>query len=189
MSEPYEMVQWEDIKDAASKMFKVWVLGGELEWARECWAHFAESGLTENATVIEYTATQLRLVTLARIYEEFCGLAWEENPDTPIAYLAEDLDIDPVALGVLAARTAKDLDDAGDETELRNSALLAITDAQRSEIHQCLCTAYGTDIALYSRMSRTKHSRDSEEDDDGEEFDVTGPNSCALQFIMEGFPS
>ena len=84
MSEPYEMVQWEDVKDAASKMFNVWVFGGELEWAQECWTHFAASGLTENSSVIEYVAAQLRLLTLARNYEEFCVLAWDENPDTPI---------------------------------------------------------------------------------------------------------
>ncbi len=28
-----ETVNWDDISDAASKMFRVWLGGGELEWA------------------------------------------------------------------------------------------------------------------------------------------------------------
>ena len=110
------------------------------------------------------------------------------------SYLAEELDIDLVALGVIAASTGREwLEDVGDEADLRNSALIVATDGLRPEIHKCLCKAYGNEIALYSRMSRTRHSVHPDEtddnDDDGEEFEVTGPNSCALQFVMDGFKS
>src|SRR4051794_12458933 len=108
MSDANDTVSWEDLEPAAGKMFKVWVGGGELEWAKECWQHFAAKGLTDSANVIEDTASRLRLVALARIYEEFCGLAWDENPETPVDYLAEDLELDSVALGILAAASGLD---------------------------------------------------------------------------------
>jgi hypothetical protein len=56
-------------------MFNVWIDGTELKWAKEAWKHLAKAGLTEATTILEITATKLRLVTLARIYHEFCGLA------------------------------------------------------------------------------------------------------------------
>jgi hypothetical protein len=94
---------WSDVSDAAGKMFNVWVDGHELEWAREAWGYLHPAGLEGEETSLKVTAAKLHLVTLARIYQEFCGLAWEENPETPVDYLAEDLDMDSVALGILAA--------------------------------------------------------------------------------------
>ncbi len=79
-----ERIGWEEIEEAASKMFRVWVDGGDLEWAREVWGHLCAAALASRQTLLEETAAKLRLVTLARIYEEFCGLAWDENPETPL---------------------------------------------------------------------------------------------------------
>jgi hypothetical protein len=179
-------IQWEDISKAASNMFRCWYGDGEIRWVKECWGHFQEAGLAGNATSLEGTASLLRLVCLARIYEEFSGLAWDENPDTPISYLTEDLTLDPVALGILGAQASPDaFDDLEDESELRDAAITAATDAQRSEISDCLAKAYGGDVQLYSRMY---HTRGSDEDaNDGYEFEVTGPNSVALSYVMNGF--
>jgi hypothetical protein len=179
-------IQWQEVEAAASKMFAVWTSGGELEWAKECWGHLSQAGLTGDSTVVETTASHLRLVALARIYQEFCGCAWDENPETDAHTLAEDLEIDPVALGILAAGTGKgEFDDAGDDYELCEAALLAVTDAMRDELFACLAKAYGDEIKLYSRMAQTNHT--PYEDDDGDEFEVTGPNSTAYGFVTEGF--
>jgi hypothetical protein len=167
-------------------MFHVWCGDGEIKWVEECWRHLGEAGLTGNATPLEATATLLRLVTLARVYEEFCGLAWDENPETPVDYLAEDLEIDALALGILAAQAAPDsFDDVAEDYELREAALLAATEAQRQEIFDCLSRAYGGDVQLYSRISRTNRSADDESD--GDEFDVTGANATALSYVTNGF--
>jgi hypothetical protein len=178
-----DTVNWEDIKGSASNMFHVWGDGGEFEWAEECWGHFKAKGLAGNSTILEQTATNLRLVTLACIYEEFAGLAWDENPESGVDYLSENLEIDSLALGILAATASPDnFNDAGDEYELREAALLSATSAQRSEIFACLCAAYGGEVPLYSRMARTYPS-----ERDGDEFDVTGGNCRSLQFVMNGF--
>ncbi|TMA93748.1 MAG: hypothetical protein E6J74_17185 [Deltaproteobacteria bacterium] len=126
-------------------------------------------------------------MTLARIYQEFCGLAWDENPETPIDYLAEDLHIDPVAIGVLAASTGCDeLKEAVEEYELHEAALTAVTDNQRDEIFGCLKAAYGDEYRLYSRIWHTR-SPLAEKDSEGDEFEVTGSNSTALEYVSNGF--
>jgi hypothetical protein len=184
-----DALPWSDVEKAASKMFHVWVDGGELEWARECWNHFARRGLTRSATVLEMTAACLRLVALARIYEEFCGLKWDENAETPVCDLADNLDIDSVALGVLAAPAIDDdISEADDDFELRATALLAATDKMRREIFTCLVHGYGDAVKLYSRMSKTNHpSKILDADDRMDEFEVTGPNSSAFSFVTNGF--
>lgn len=179
-------IQWEEVETAASKMFSVWSGGGELAWAKECWGHLSQADLTGNSTVMETTASYLCLVALARIYEEFCGCAWDENPETGATTLAEDLEIDPVALGILAAASGKDdFDEASDDYELREVALLIVTDAMRGEIFACLAKAYGNENKLYSRMAQTKRLPD--EAGSADEFEVNGPNLSALNFVCNGF--
>jgi hypothetical protein len=186
MSPEYDRITWEEVSKAASKMFNVWFGDGEIKWVEECWRHFGEAGLTGISTPLEATATLLRLVTLARVYEEFCGLAWDENPETPIHYLAEDLKLDALALGILGAVASPEVfDNAQDEYELREAALAAATEAQRQEIFDCLVKAYGSDIQLYSRMSQT--NKQDQTESDYSEFEVIGPNALALSFVIKGF--
>jgi hypothetical protein len=178
-----DVVLWDELKSAAEKMFNVWLAGGELEWAEECWGYFQRAGLAGNSTIIEQTSSLLRLVSLARIYQEFCGYAWDENPSTPISFLAEDLEIDSIALGILAARVPDwRFEEDEDEYQLRESALLAATGAQFAEIHACLCAAYGDEIMLFSRLMHTNMATSPLE-----EFEVTGSNASALQYVQNRF--
>ena len=179
---------WAEVEPAAAKMFKVWTDGSELLWAKEAWGHFYAAGLVGEDTVLQTTCSRLRLVTLARIYHKFCGLAWDEHLETPLDELAEDLEINPVALGILAAAENPDqFDDATDEYELREAALKAVTENQCAEIAECLQAAYGGDISLYTRMWHTRNAEDNEAK--GEEFEVSGGNSAALEFVTNGFQS
>lgn len=159
----------------------------ELEWAKEAWGHLCAAGLTSRQTFLDENAAKLRLVTLARIYEEFCGLAWDENLERPMDYVAQHLHIDPVALGVLAASAERDkLEEADDNYELHEAALTAVTDSQRREIFECLKAAYGDEFKLYSRLWHTR-SPLAEEDSEGDEFEVSGSNITALQYVSNGF--
>ena len=178
---------WSDVSDAAGKMFKVWVDGHELEWAREAWGHLHPAGLNGEETVLKVTAAKLHLVTLARVYQEFCGLAWEENPETPVDYLAEDLDMDSVALGILAAASSDSeyFKDAVEDHELREAALLAASDGQRREIFEQLKAAYGSDVALYARLWHTRSNPDGQHAN--EEFEPAAGKCMALQYVMNGF--
>ena len=182
-----ENLEWEEVERAATKMFNVWVDGTELEWAKEAWSHCTAAGLVGARTILDITAANLRLVTLALIYQEFCGFAWDEHPETPVDYLAEDLEIDPVALGILAAKAAPDeFEEFTDDYKLREAALLAVTNSQRQEIFECLTVAYGDEFRLYSRLWHTR-SLVPEENSEGDEFEVTGANSSALEYVRNGF--
>jgi len=135
---------------------------------------------------LKVTAAKLHLVTLARIYQEFCGLAWDENPDTPVEYLTEDLNIDPVALGILSASSdSENVNDAVDDHELLEAALTAASDGQRQEIFEQLKAAYGSDVALYARIWHTRSNPDGQHAN--EEFEPTAGNCIALQYVMKGF--
>ncbi len=178
---------WSDVAAPAAKMFKVWMDGSELKWAEEAWGHLHAAGLAGRESILEETAAKLRLVALAQIYQEFCGFAWDENPETPLDYLAEYLEINALALGILAAASdADEFNDAGDEYELREAALVAVTQGQRTEIFRCLKDAYGGEVQLYTRLWHTR-SADAEEDSEDDEFEVTGSNSVALNYVMNGF--
>lgn len=187
MKNSENIIPWDEVSSAAASMFRVWRDGGELEWAEECWGHFQKVGLADEDTVLSRTSSLIRLVTLARIYEEFAGFAWEESSETPVDFLAEHLKIDRVALGIIGARAEpKEFDDNfdDDEYQLYETALRAASNAQRKDIHLCLCAAYGGEIMLYSRMSRTHPS--AFEDGNGE-FEVTSGNCQALQYVQNGF--
>jgi hypothetical protein len=178
-----ETIPWSVVEPAAEDIFKVWVNGGELEWAKECWGHFEAAGLTRNETPLMTTATLLRLLSLGRIYEKFCVLAWDEDPDTPIDYMASELPLDDFSLGILAAKDfASGFDIESSPDELKEMALIGASDAQTKEIFECLSKAYGDPIQLYSKMSQTYPSHD-----DGDEFEVTGTNARALAFVTAGF--
>ena len=60
-------LRWEEVEDAGAKMFRVWVDGSEFEWAKEAWGHLTAAGLAEATTILDFTASKLRLVTLAGI--------------------------------------------------------------------------------------------------------------------------
>ena len=184
-----ENIAWEEVEGAATNMFNVWIDGTELEWAKEAWSHLAAADLVSAISILDATATKLRLVTLARIYQEFCGLAWDENPETPLDYLAEDLKIDPVALGILAGKADPDnFEELTDDDNLTENALLAVVNSQRTEIFDCLSAAYGDAIRLYSRIWHTR-SEDAEKDSEGDEFEVTDPNAAALDYVKQSFRS
>ncbi len=56
----------------------------------------------------------------------------------------------------------------------------------RPEIFKCLESAYGGDVALYTRMWHT-YSISPEDDPKGEEFEVRGNTGRALNYVLNGF--
>jgi hypothetical protein len=186
------VVSWEEIENVLGRMFRVWSSGGEVQWAKECWRYFEKEGLTSAASAIEGTRSRLRLLTLAKIYEEFSGYMWDENPDTPLVDLSEDLEIDRVALGAIAGEDPTFFDEEPEESDaLLERALAIVVDQLRPEIHSCLVDAYGGEGGLYQRMARTTESTDAEDPDSSPsfEFTPTGNHVRAWAFISNSFQS
>jgi hypothetical protein len=198
---PDDSIPWEEVEDAARSIFSVWAFGSELEWARECWGHFQRAGLASYEGELETTAAYLRLVTLGSAYREFCAIMWDEDTtDIPLTHLSEGLPINPIALGLLAARDLDgDFEGACDEQALEARSLASAISLLLPEVYGCLTEAYGDEVQLYSRMARTQTSGDDEDEErddsnDNDEiffhpsiFEPTGRNSSALSFVSNGF--
>ncbi len=177
-------VEWEEIEKAAAGMFNIWTSGGDLAFAKECWRHLTVAALTEDDSVVSRTETYLRLVALRLIYGGFCATKWDENAETELTYLAENLEIDQIALGLLAA---PHIERGGiifeDEYDLREAALTVAVDAVRSDVFECIRNAYGGQTGLYLRMSRTAGNEDI---DDEADLDPYSNNLIAFNFTERG---
>lgn len=90
-------------------------------------------------------------------------------------------------MGILAAiADPNTFEELSDDDSLLEAALLAVTDSQRHEIYECLKAAYGDEVRLYSRLWHTR-SLSSEENSEGDEFEVTGANASAFEYVRNGF--
>lgn len=194
MTETPAGIPWDDVESAARGMFNIWAGGNELEWAQECWGHFAAQGMNDDSDLWAITRAYLRLLTLGRIYHQFCAFKWDEHTDVSLTDLAEDLEIHGIALGVIAASSARDLiaQSFADPDELHEAALLAVTNSMRQEVFGCLAKAYGGDSGLYLRICRTSSSAEEEsdvceEDRDADEFETTNHNCRAFEYVRNGF--
>jgi hypothetical protein len=176
-------------------MFRVWTSEGDFDWAREAWAHLSKAGLTREFGYLDRTLVSLRLVTLAKIYQDFSGAKWDENPDDSFSELASHVEVDPLALGLFAGSNAsyEDWETFEEEFDLREVSLAAACEALRPGIFECLSKAYGGTTGLYIRLSMTCSgvvSGDDSESDEGEsadDLDITGPNMDAYEFVTSGF--
>ncbi len=161
---------------------KVWTSGGDLSFAKECWSHLAAAGLTSDDSILDLTRTHLRLLALRLIYGEFCLAKWGDEFEAPISFLAEDLYINPLALGLIASGYLEHGEDfLSDEYELHKAALSTATDVLKPEVFSCLISAYEGDIGLFRRMSRTIGNFDN--DDDASDGATVSGDLDALSFI------
>lgn len=174
-------VEWDEISDAASGIFNIWTSGGDLDFAKESWSHLAAGELTSDDCVYDLTRTLLRLIALRLVYGEFCAAKWDEQSEPPISYLVEDLEIDSLALGLIAGDYLAPGSELGDPFSLRAAALEVAVERLKPEVFSCLLNAYGGPIELYSRLSRTSASVDAN-DDSGDGATVAG-DCAALDFI------
>lgn len=180
-------LSWEEIEEPASRIFNVLESGGDLSWAKEVWSYLAEAGLTHDFNFIDKTRVCLRLITLARISEEFSAAKEGDGILRSITQIAEELWIDPLALGVLAADTGVNFESCSDELELREACLDAASNLYRAELFKCLVSAYGSESNLYFRLSGMKQNVSGDTLADPRDSEPTGPNLNAYDFVKNGF--
>lgn len=184
-------VDWEEVESSAVEMFSIWMSGADLAWAKEAWGHLGRAGLTPQGSIIEATSTRIRLVTLARICHEFCDCGWDETPCPLGLLIPDDLDIDDVALGILAGACEAPFDDIDLDAghDLRIAALAAVSNSQRHEIFECLKSAYGGGRAgLYKRLWCIGSGCD-EDEAAASAFQASEGNMRGWNYVMGGFPA
>ena len=172
---------WQKVEPTAREIFQVWMGGGDLEWAREAWDYLFKANLVGVNSPLGKMASSLRILTLGLVYHEFCRITWDEDPDKSLDHMIEQLDLDPLALGVFAGTPDDEIFEfVEDEDELLEATIENATHILRKGIHQCLVAAYGGDSELHSRLVST--CDDSHDDDEEGE-------SESLQFVKSGFSS
>jgi hypothetical protein len=180
-------LSWEDIEELARRMFNVWESGGDLAWAKEVWGYLSKAGLTDEFNFIDKTRVCLRLLILARISEEFSAAKKGDGVLRSISQIAEELWINPLALGVLAADAGVDFESCADELELREACLDAASNLYRAELFKCLVSAYGGEENLYFRLSGMSQNASGDILADPRDSEPTGPNLDAYDFVKNGF--
>ena len=179
---------WRKVESTAIEIFQVWMGGGELEWAREAWDYLYKANLVGVDSPLGKTSSNLHILTLGLVYHEFCRITWDEDPDKSLEHMIEQLELDPLALGVFAGSQNDEIFEfVEDDDELFEATIENATLLLRKGIHQCLVSAYGDDVQLCSRMVST--CDDSNDDDEGgdSESDLTCSDSESLQFVQNGF--
>ncbi len=158
-----ECVNWEDVACAGDDIFNVWFGNPELQWAKVAWQKLREAGLTTYGSEIERHVVLCRLLVFGGIYHDFCRMAWDEWPDRPYGYMAEELELDHFILGRLYER----LPDKCKDDEIKPfDALEPVVEAERSAVVSALLDGFGSETALYMSLLNSQKTHDEEDEAD-----------------------
>jgi hypothetical protein len=185
---------WDEVKDGAEAVFRVWHLGSEEEWAERAWAMLEKAGLTTYHGAVEETRVRVRLLALASIYWDFCRLGADESGgwDELHVHGVENLGIREFRLGQIVG-PGFDLDDYDSEGwEFAESALSHLIREERPAIGPALIKGHGGAQALMDSLfaSMTIATEPDDDDDPPELRDRPRLHNVApvMGWIMEGMP-
>lgn len=177
-------VTWKDVSDAASSMFRIWSGQPELRWARAAWKAFARRGLTNYSDEIERTMVLVRLMTLATMYQEFCGLAWEEWHEPEYGMWATELGISPFRVRQLVgSESHRNVDE--DTDSLVEQALDDLVEKTRADVYEALRNEFAGDSMLFVSLWKS-NGTDKDVDPYFVLNDVTFDKMGAFAWITEG---
>ena len=192
---PGSVLTWDEVKDGASEIFNVWVLGSEMQWAERAWAMLEKAGLTTYRDAVEETLVRVRLLALASLYWDFCRLGADEDIgwDELNEHATENLGIEPFRLAQVVGPAFEADDYRTEGTELFESALRHVIVEERPAIGSVVSKGYGDDWTfLKALFASIKLPVDPPEDgdeepaaDDEPEF---APAAIVMGWIMEGMP-
>ena len=192
---PGSVLTWDEVKDGASEIFNVWVLGSEMQWAERAWAMLEKAGLTTYRDAVEETLVRVRLLALASLCWDFCRPAADEDIgwDDLNEHATENLGIEPFRLAQVVGPTLDADDYEAEEFGLVESALRHLIVDERPTIGSVVINGYGDDWTfLKALFASIKLPADPPEDGDEEpaaddEPEFT-PAAIVMGWIMEGMP-
>lgn len=153
------MPDWIEVSDNANAIFNVWTDGSDLRWAEQVWKIIEEGNLLAGDDLVSFTEARMYLATLAVIYHEFCGLAFDNGTPPSASELADELDLDRLSLGILAAEASEDEDwrDSGDDYELFELAAQAVSRSMRPYLYDCLFEFFKSDWAMFHSLYQSQN--------------------------------
>ena len=180
-----DKLEWKEVEYAAEQIFDQW--GGEhiLRWVEEAWGHLKTAELTESGSLLELTQAQLRLIVLAELVGSYRKYALGESSDDVTWYSAEHLDIDQLALGILAGRSSDILNDSDDSTLLAEALDQVVADLKPTVV-SCLTSAFGEAHGLHKSLWNAVTGSDDPDTD--EAFEPAADQLSAYAHVEQGFP-
>ena len=185
------ILAWEEIEHDARNLFRVWVSGSEVEWARQSWLILEQEKLTAYDNALGLTTVQIRLLTLAVFYWDFCQLAHEEFWEETDLWLRATEDA-----GVSGFRVAQLVDEQFEESEFESSdsdllqcALIKLIEDHRPMLTHALIKGFGSEMKLLEAMEASiAPAGDADDPEDAEHRTVIDPDRGALTlvWIMSG---
>ncbi|MHC4618592.1 MAG: hypothetical protein ACYTEQ_12670 [Planctomycetota bacterium] len=185
------VLKWSDVKDAAERIFCVFVGQPELRWARQAWQHIINAGLANYSNELERCKACVRFLALGSFYYDWCAVAYDESREDDELYFAatEELELAAFRLGQLIGREGNMEPDYLSEQEFIESALASLMHDCRDEVAKTLIAGFGGEARLFSALWRSATSEDLEEDDEILHAGLTAEKCRAYEWITEGcFP-
>ena len=175
-------VRWNDVAGAAEVAFDVWADQPELRWAKRAWRILEVAGLTAYSDEFSRAAVLCRFLVLARLYHDFCDVAWEEDTEPDYLAWSEPLGFDPFILGQMYGRLPDWEPNEGVESW---DAVEALAENERGEVAEALVEGFGDASLLYAALWE---SRDGliEGYDDGDNEDGDVDSELIIEGMSEG---
>lgn len=148
-----QVLEWDEVAEAAGDLFNVWMSGSEAGWARESWRLLGQVGLTRYENEVGRCRVSLQLLTLASLYRDFCFLAWDEYAPLDLQWGADVLQVSPLRVGQLVGTGDPAIDQRDDE-EVLELALLRLVSEARGQILDVLIKEYGGVTGLFIALWR-----------------------------------
>jgi hypothetical protein len=184
------LLAWEDLEDDARNLFHVWVTGSELQWARRAWRILENQKLTAYDTALGLTRVQVRLLTMAVLYWDFCLLAHEEFWEETDLWLraTEDAGLSAFRVAQIVEKQFEEREFDSSESDLLQCALIKLTERERPVVARALIKGFGSEMKLLQAMEASTNCADADDPDNVEDETRFDPDRAALTlvWIMSG---
>jgi hypothetical protein len=176
---------WEEIEDNARNLFRVWVTGSEVEWARRAWVILEDEKLTACDTALGLTRVQVRLLTLAVFYWDFCQLAHEEFWEETDLWLraTEDAGVSGFRVAQLVDEKFEESEFDSDDSDLLQCALIKLIEQERPVIARALIKGFGSEVKLLEAMETSTTCPAGDDPEDAEDGTMLDPDRAALTLV------
>ena len=143
----------------------IWCDGYEQYWYQKAWSVLEHQGVTEFSTDREYYRVLLYAFALVHVYDEFCGIAFDENHETDFRdYMYDDLS--PLVLGQILS----DYLDDGEIIEEEEEAISLILNNLKYEVFRTIkAELSATDVFMWMYCTAANPFEDAMPLDDEEE--------------------
>ena len=177
-------LEWVDLEPVARQVFRIWMDGTELQWAKRAWTILEKGRLNVYTDPASKCQCSLRFLALCDIYLDFAKVAWDEEYESNYLDWMDTLGEPDTVLGYLLNRIGNidgvDIDD-------RYSVIQSLARSTRKEVFACLRDGFGGAPKFFEDLWLTRHNkRKAEEERDLVFHEIRGEKMAAWSWVEDG---